>query len=598
MTAMIEAERTEPAAPPPPGSARLGMLRLPPRGDRKAKQWAWTGFAVYVVIAAVFLGTLLVDSSPLELIGLGENPNLSLLVLVVGGIGVTIWAMWSVVQDIRTIEAEETDVAWLEEKGGRGVALVLAPAETREDLFARGQLSMPTGAPLKVETLLDDRVRRTHVARTNGRGVGVSVEEMRAVAERRTARLGGFARYASTLLLLLAVVGTFAGVKTALPGLISAVNAESEGSQSSTGPAAVGGPQAGATGAAPAAREPGLTRPLRAVSDAFGGNALALIGAIALGIMAQGLVVGRRNLLERLELVSAEYVYGPQQDTVSDPLAAAVRALQSTAEEVHSTTGQLLGIEAGLDTLGHDFRAALDKLDSRLLQVLEQQEAGLHERTSRSLEQLELRVAALAASVDANARAYSGLIDRIGERADESRRAIEEMTRASGALAAAFGAVTALGTSSAGAREQLEQSTKQLEENTRQVAAQTAALAKAIEETAPTIQGLERSLDAAVGRMEQVDQRAAASWSAVAEEMRTKLVAGAPPAVVEPRPLPAPPDLQPLLREIARNTAAPAAPAAPPLSRAALVLLPMGGLVLGGMLLLLLERLGLLRLLF
>ena len=594
MTETMQSVETE--ATPTLAPAKLGMPKLPPRGDRTAGQWAAVGLAVYVGMAVVFLGTLLGQSSLAELFGLGEQRNLSLLVLVLAGVAVTGMAMWSVGQDILEIRKEEADVEFLERNGARAVALVLAPAETREQLLARNQLSMPVGAAVNVETLLDDRVRRAYAARMNGRLGTVSVEEMRVIAERRTARLGGFARYASTLLLLLAVLGTFAGVKTALPGLIDAVNAENGASQVAPQARIVGrepaaGPSAGAGGTTGQS----LTAPLRAVADAFGGNALALIGAIAVGLMAQGLVVGRRNLLERLELVSAEYVYGAQDGGSADPLTAAVRALQGTAEEVHATTGHLLGIEAGLETLGDDFGRALDKLDSRLLQVLEQQEAGLHERTSKSLEQLELRVAALAASVDGNARAYGGLIDRIGERAEESRQALAEMKRASDALTMALGAVTELGTASAAAREQIQESSRQLAENTGHVVRGTAALTQAVAEASPTIKALDGAIAQAVSRIEKVDERAAASWSAVAEEVRRSLATGAPPpAVVESRALPQP-DLQPLLREIARNTSA---PVSAPISRAALILLPIGGLVLGLGFLLLLVKLGLLQRLF
>jgi hypothetical protein len=149
------------------------------------------------------------------------------------------------------------------------------------------------------------------IALASAEGGVVIPAELRGIAEVRTAAYGAFARYASSLLLLLAVLGTFAGVKTALPELITAIGSNTNDTT-------------------------GLVNALSAVASAFGGNALALVGAVAVGLMAQGLSLGRRNLLERLELVSAEYLYGRTVAAEASPLQGAIVALRDTAVQMQS----------------------------------------------------------------------------------------------------------------------------------------------------------------------------------------------------------------------------------------------------------------------
>src|SRR5690606_8315785 len=118
--------------------------------------------------------------------------------------------------------------------------------------------------------------------------------------------------------------------------------------------------------------------PLQAVADAFGANALALIGAVAVGLMAHGILSGRRNLLDRLEQVSAEYIYGSAQMESSDPLRSAVDAMRETVVRLRETSGSLLGIESAISGLGEQFGRAFDSLDDRLTSIVEQQDERLH----------------------------------------------------------------------------------------------------------------------------------------------------------------------------------------------------------------------------
>jgi methyl-accepting chemotaxis protein len=554
------------------------MLALPPRGDQLARRWVTVGIALYVLLVGVFLiGLLDAEAGRLQslttLVGLGSPRNWSVFFLVVGGFALTIYAITTVVADVGAIQKEEDDVEWIDSHGRAGAALVLAPESEREKLFEQGARSIPTGPNVKIETLIDDRVRRAHSARLRG-GSAIAVEELRIIAERRTARWGSFARYASSLLLLLAVLGTFAGVKTALPGLIDAVSETDPGSATATGDPV-----------------PTIAAPLRAVSDAFGGNALALIGAIAIGLMAQGIGVGRRNLLERLELVSAEHVYGDEGAQSADPLRAAIHALNQTAQEIQSSSGALLGIEGGLELLGSEFKSAIRSLDDRLTQLLQHHESGLYERTSGVLEELQARVSALASVVDANTRLYAGLVDQIGERTAESREAIGELRSANQSIARALEGTIRLGDASASASSRVTESSQVLVDSTLQVAQQVEAINRAVTALAPMFEHVNSSFELTASRVKDMNDQAIHSWTGVGQHVGKKIDElsltvgdrGGTTAGLSR-------EAESLLRQIANHTA-PARRAGPPAWQ--LALLPLIGVLAGAATLFLLSRFGL-----
>ena len=501
--ALPELPRVGEAAPP-----SLEMIKPPERGDVSALKWWAFGIVFYVVFAFIFIAALSTDAGAggaalLTLVGLGDHPNYPVAVLVVGGIALTAAAAYLALRDIRTIRNEEDDVAWVLKHRREGVPLVFADNSEREGLFRRGVRSIQIGANTRVDTLVDDRVRRMYAAQAGTGGAHVSVEELRAIAEKRTARLGSFTRYASSLLLLLAVLGTFAGVKTALPGLISAVSASGgQGLQNS------------------------IVDPLRAVADAFGGNALALVGAIAAGLMAQGLAVGRRHLLERLELASAEYIFDNRRTQQSaDPLRAAVEALNDTAQEIRNASGSFGGIEAQLHALGDQFGSAIGSLNQRLVEVVEQQDRTLHEQTRASLGEVRQQVAALQQAVRDNTRAYQGLVDAVGARSAESREAMAKMQEANQALARGLTAVLQLGSVSGEAAAQVETALGRLAEVSDAVERQTAALVEAVRASTPALKGVEETVLRAAERVERIDERAARVWTEAGDELTRKVMA-------------------------------------------------------------------------
>lgn len=511
---MSEPASTPPPAAPtlppqPPVPKTLGRLALPPRGSRSAAVYEWFGVLFYLVASVALFGVLLAReqnarlAAVLELVGMGTEPNYALTGLIVLGFMLVLRAWWSVRQDRAEMAAEEEDVEWVNLHGREGLGLVFAPAARRGALFRKGTREYDAEAGGRVETLMDDRVRRI-LEKARDPYLRVSPDELRGIAETRTARYGVFARYASSLLLLLAVLGTFAGVKTALPGLIDAVSQ-------------TGGPQPGAAG---------IARPLRAVADAFGGNALALVGAIAVGLMAQGLATGRRNLLERLELVSTEFLYGGLHAGGSvDPLTEAVRELRDTAASVRDTGRAIEGLESGMNGLSESFHEAFERLNERLVELSARQDEALHEKTGSELRELQRRVGTLAEMVESVTRAYHGIVDTVQERSQASEQAIDLMRQSALAL---HDALRSLGGYQAGAERTaagVQQTLVALREGSEAVVARMEAVADAVGRAQPTIDTVDLMLRRVADRVSSVDERAAAAWAQVAESVNGRLSA-------------------------------------------------------------------------
>lgn len=497
-------------APPLPSPPRtLGRLTLPPRGNQSATLYARLGAAFYVVASLTLFRALLArgessrTAAVLELVGLGDEPNYALTGLIGLGFLLVAGAWLSVRQDRREMAHEEEDVEWVNLHGREGLGLVFAPAARREALFRGGERQYTAEAGGQVETLIDDRVRRI-LEKAHDPYLRVSPDELRGIAETRTARYGVFARYASSLLLLLAVLGTFAGVKTALPGLIDAV--------SQTGGAQPGGAD--------------IAVPLRAVADAFGGNALALVGAIAVGLMAQGLATGRRNLLERLELVSTEFLYGGLHGGGSvDPLTEAVRELRETASSVRDTGRAIEGLESGMNGLSESFHEAFERLNERLVELTAQQDEALHEKTGSELRELQRRVGTLAETVEGVARAYHGIVDTVEERSRASEHGIELMRQSAVTLHEALRSLGGYQTSAERTAAGVQQTIAALRDGSEAVVGRMEAVAEAVGRAQPAIDSVELVLHQVAERMSGVDERAAASWTQAAESVNGRLSA-------------------------------------------------------------------------
>jgi hypothetical protein len=247
-----------------------------------------------------------------------------------------------------------------------------------------------------------------------------------------------------------------------------------------------------------------LVKPLSAVAGAFGGNALALVGAIALGLIAQGFATARRHVLERLEMVSSEHIYRNELEAESNPLQAAIVALRNTAREMHEASGTMSGIESGLQGMGSAFRTAFDSLSDRLTDLTAQHESALHDRTHAALEGLRVQVSQLAQATDGNARVYAGLAESVSTRAHESRMAMELMSSTSGQLRSAMDSFVRIGDQATASFAQMEQASvtiaRQSELATSHISASSTAVAAAVEQLQPAL----NQMGAAVERVAKI----------------------------------------------------------------------------------------------
>jgi hypothetical protein len=503
-----------PAAPAPRPDAKLRGLALPPSGVYHSQLLGVAGLIFYFAFNGLMIGALVAHDQSTwvatirQLVGMGDQDrNYPLLLLISLGFIVFIVCCVNVWLDIRNLRKEEEDVEWVHRHEREGLGLVFADADKREALFRKGVREASQRSGFRVDTLMDDRVRRV-LEKEKDRYTLVSPDELRVIAETRTSRYGAVARFSSSLLLLLAVLGTFAGVKTALPGLIDAIS------------------QTGASGQGTG----GIIGPLQAVADAFGGNALALVGAIAAGLMAQGLSMGRRNLLERLELVSSEYLYGGLQTGSMDPLTGAVNELRDTAGHMRDAGESIAGVEAGMSAMGESFRQAFGQLNERLVTIIEQQDQALHERTSKDLRELQRRVVDMAAVVEANTRAYGAIIDTVDERGRESHQMVELVRQSAGSLQSALQSVAMFQASAEKAATGVQDTLVALRtggevaaEGMKESAERMQAAAASIERAKPAIDEVEHLLVSFHERIEGLDRRAAEAWSSASHEVTTRL---------------------------------------------------------------------------
>lgn len=492
-----------PVADAPTARAEREMHPLPPRGDGVARRYWLIGIAAYFALSTALVWTLVFRSGHFDatevftLFGVGDHPNLAVALLVGLGVAVTVIAGWRVGGDVRRMKDEEDDIAWVHRTGPRGFDLVYFEDAVREPIFRRRDAGESVDAPPggKIKTLLDERVHRVQLANASG-GVVVPAE-LRGVAEVRTAAYGAFARHAASLLLLLAVLGTFAGVKTALPNLIDAISSTTSNNQ-------------------------GLVDALSAVASAFGGNALALVGAVAIGLMAQGVSMGRRNLLERLELVSVD-LYADGLAAEANSMQGAVVALREGARQLERSSSAMLNVEDALEELGNQFHGGFERLGDRLRDVAAAQEKGLHDRTADTLVGLQRQVEGLARSVDGNAQVYAGLADAVRTRADDTTDALKQMRATNQQLADALRGVVAAGQQTAAAFEQLRGAAAELKRGSESTDARLTALATAVQGMHPTFAALGDTLSAATERLRAGEEASRRGWEQVGEQVAQRM---------------------------------------------------------------------------
>lgn len=477
-------------------------LDLPAPGNRPANRLFIAGLAFYLIFATVlvFGRTTSTGMDPvaalLELLGLGAHFVPAMFVLVVLGVLLFLGASFAVLEDIRQLRNEEEDVEFLI-ANPHAPTLVLVPPARRVRLLADGITDPDRSEWGKPETVLDDRVRR-FIARQGDRNAHFSPEELRILAEQRVGRLGVNARFASSLLLLLAVLGTFSGVKSALPELIRAAQTSTEGMTA-------------------------MIRGLEEVAGAFGANSLALVAAISVSLMSQGLSVGRRHFLERLEHASEPLFSGVGAASASDPLTSAMDALKGSAEVMSSTAGSIKNLESVVNDLNTTFRDSFQQLTEQLENLALQQERSMHEKTAQEFRQLQSAVQEMTETVESLGRVNTSMVESIGRQHQESRDTVAAAKMVFDSFDRGVEGVTALNRVATSTASEVQGQLNLIRSSSQEFLTRLENSAEAITRVQPNVQRLEEFLTRAVEQITANENKAATAWSKASQEVTQKM---------------------------------------------------------------------------
>ena len=202
--------------------------------------------------------------------------------------------------------------------------------------------------------------------------------------------LGAATRALAAVLLLLAVLGTFAGMRKAVPKLQRAVSSVATRSED--------------------AREADLAQfgeALKDVGDSFGANFLALLGSVVLGVGAFGATRAKAGILSDLASVLDQCASNlPDQDIAGDDLAAAVREVQAVATAVAGTRGSIERLNTSLGGFQRDLAQALNNLGTNVSRTIE---VRLQEKLANALDEVTKQLGDVAKAVSATSLAYEGL---------------------------------------------------------------------------------------------------------------------------------------------------------------------------------------------
>lgn len=491
--------------------------------------------------------------------GLVNWGDLSPALRVLNGVGfaLTVFAIiWSFARDWQWLRREEDDIQFVLHEGRDHLELVLLdPARRAAAIASAGAAGDHPGAgPIedakvealrnpRVETLLDDRVLRVLRRAEEGEEAREPLRggELRVIALSRAAGIGDAARYVSTLLLLLTVLGTFLGVKASLPGLVDALDLAGQGAD-----AAVAGER--------------MQGALREVASAFGANLNALLGSIALGLVAFALGTGRHSMLARLEQASSLYVYKRVGQTVATSnFTAALLELRGASRNLEGIAANLAGLGDSLGGLSETVESSLNRTTETLDQILSEQKSSFLQENNRSIERIEKQLTEVVLSVQHATALYETIAGALGQRSEALGSATERITQATDELRSsreAFGTFASSATTAIAARlGELEASVReqtgaalavsveyqQIRAGVSDLAAEArtiaADLGRAEEERRSAFQEMDhRVADAVAARLEQATSRLA---DAVADAVRVGMADMAARQPSPPTPAPA-----------------------------------------------------------
>ena len=347
---------------------------------------------VTLVTAATLFGTLLIPQSA----GLG------------------IWAVWiaTVIALAAGVYFAVRDVTRL---ANENAALASIPAVGTIEVFERAVGG--DGGPF-ADTLAADRVKRVAQAHALGTTADAMRATFRADSVSRAATIGTVTRYLASTLLLLSVIGTFAGMKAALPGLYEAV----QQSSATQNPARPSGADINGQN---------IHDALKHVADAFGANFLALVGALALSVMSFGAIVDRRRTLVALERVSEQRLYPLLRSQREIVAQAFVDQLKESLTDVGTVASQLRGLREAIDRFDSGTTRAIEAFQSTLNKEIRTEFLTAHRDIATRVGSVLPTLSRIASAAETSAVAYQGLVEGVRERDLGLREASETLRQAS-----------------------------------------------------------------------------------------------------------------------------------------------------------------------
>lgn len=268
-------------------------------------------------------------------------------------------------------------------------------------------------------SLAADRAR--YIASLRERDAGAPQDlrgHLRQQAIASSAHVGGGTRFLSSTLLLLAVLGTFAGMKSALPELIGRI--KDAGAEVSS--AALDG------GTGNSFIDIGSA--LNPVADAFGANFLALLGALSLGLAAFGATSERRALLLRLDRFSEFRLYPRLPAGASaDALLQAVEEMRHHVDAVSRVGDGIDGLRTGIGTFEKTLSEAIEGLRSSFTHSLRQQATDLQAQMNQTVGRVVVSMQEVSGALASTAVSYEGLVVGLRERDLGVQRASEGLER-------------------------------------------------------------------------------------------------------------------------------------------------------------------------
>ncbi|MDB4912400.1 MAG: hypothetical protein JWM95_44 [Gemmatimonadetes bacterium] len=381
-----------------------GRLRPPTRGDYIGLFLTLVGLSVFVTSVVLQPPWRRADLS-------GELLLLNLFSLALTTFGF----VWSVFKDLKWLHREELDIDFvLRLPEGGDIRGVLKRRNNEHGGFGGLAFQVlrlaPTGGSIGVETLLDDRASRVFRVKDGSADEGTVQEaELRAIAISRSSFIGSAARYVAGLLLLLTVLGTFIGVKEALPGLVQALR--SAGTSEGIDPSQ-------------------MAAALDNVRSAFGSNLSALLGSIALGLAAFGLGTGRQMMLARLEQASGDLYLEIRRSAGGSTLSAAITQLADASGKMIGVADTLDGFKDAIDDFSSASDQSLAGTRQMLTTLLDQQHGRLAERNREEVTRLERQMTETATAVQQATLEFTALVATLRNQDGVVKAMTDRMDRA------------------------------------------------------------------------------------------------------------------------------------------------------------------------